>query len=158
MPTWRQLRAAKTASRTRWQPSRQCSTAHHQWRCPRHLNSLKEYEDWQWSFASRAGPIFIQFLRGFLEPRKSSSYVFSHGDLRTDNIMVRQNSNDKWVLSGIIDWEHSGFYPKSFESQRVAIVHEPSDWPMWLPDCMSPKEFPLEWFVDRHLGFIQLFL
>ncbi|KAL9115897.1 MAG: hypothetical protein Q9227_000265 [Pyrenula ochraceoflavens] len=122
--------------------------------CPRKLNSVEEHEDWRWSFAPRADPVFVQFLRGFL--KRSSQHVFSHGDLSTENIMVKEDSSSKWVLSGIIDWEHSGFYPESFECQTVAIEHQPGDWSMWLPDCISPAKFPLEWLVNRYLTILQL--
>jgi aminoglycoside phosphotransferase (APT) family kinase protein len=39
--------------------------------------------------------------------------VFTHGDVRADNIMVKRDPdiNDRYVVTGIIDWEFSGFYP-----------------------------------------------
>lgn len=39
--------------------------------------------------------------------------VFTHGDIGTDNIMVKQDpdSSGQYIVTGIIDWEASGFYP-----------------------------------------------
>lgn len=44
-------------------------------------------------------------------------YVLTHGDLSTNNIMVQDGR-----LTGIIDWEHSGFYPDWWEWVAVEKV------------------------------------
>ena len=43
--------------------------------------------------------------------------VFTHGDLGPDNIAVETRDNE-WVVTGLIDWKYSGFYPEYCEAVR----------------------------------------
>lgn len=67
--------------------------------------------------------------------------------------MVREARRDWWTVTGIIDWEDSGFYPDYFECTRLTrvmnVVDEGDDWPSYLPHCISPAQFPTRWLVDR---------
>jgi Predicted aminoglycoside phosphotransferase len=83
--------------------------------------------------------------------------VFTHGDVRVDNIMVTKdrNINGHYIVTGIIDWEDSGFYPAYYEcttlTRTLSLVDE-DDWFLYLPESISPSEFSIRWLVDRLWG------
>ncbi|KAJ6094838.1 hypothetical protein N7467_002351, partial [Penicillium canescens] len=57
------------------------------------------------------GSVFIDLLRQLssTSPSRSGQHiVLKYGDLRPDNIMVELADN-KYIISGILDWQHSGF-------------------------------------------------
>ena len=61
-------------------------------------------------------------LESFIKPlqkRYSERFVFTHGDLHSENIHVRSVKDSRgmsvWELSGILDWGRSGFYPEYME-------------------------------------------
>ncbi|KAK2781124.1 hypothetical protein FQN53_000815 [Emmonsiellopsis sp. PD_33] len=101
---------------------------------------------------------FVEFLRGLGGEGKGGGggggSVFTHGDLRQDNVMVRWDDGvdgGRWVVSGIIDWEDSGFYPEEYECTKVTYTMsevEENDWYLYLPECISPKRFAVHWLVD----------
>ena len=67
---------------------------------------------------------FFQFI-GISKPRKAKEFVLTHGDFAPRNIMVKDGK-----VTGIIDWEHSGFYPWYIEQGIFAagIVSMESWW------------------------------
>lgn len=83
--------------------------------------------------------------------------VFTHGDVRIDNIMVKKNPDIKGhcFVTGIIDWEDSGFYPAYYEctalTRTLSLVDE-DDWYLYLPGSISPSSFPVRWLIDRLWG------
>lgn len=93
---------------------------------------------------------YAAFLRSFLtDPNQGS--VLTHGDVRQDNILVKLNQ-DAWTVTGVIDWEDSGFYPDYYECTqltRTLSVMEEDDWYLYLPASISPSQFPIRWLVDR---------
>ncbi|RAH62880.1 phosphotransferase enzyme family protein [Aspergillus piperis CBS 112811] len=56
-------------------------------------------------------------LVGMLASQKRHNIVFTHGDFRHYNIMVN-NGN----VTGIVDWEFSGWFPEPWEFKLHAIV------------------------------------
>lgn len=83
--------------------------------------------------------------------------VFTHGDVRTDNIMVKKDPDtDDYVVTGIIDWEDSGFYPAWHEcivlTRTLSVVDDDDDWYLYLPESISPLNYPVRWLVDRLWG------
>ncbi|RDW83577.1 uncharacterized protein DSM5745_03903 [Aspergillus mulundensis] len=59
--------------------------------------------------------------------RSSGRFVLTHGDLAARNIMVHEGR-----LSGIVDWEYSGFFPEYMEYACNFVVHDQHErW--WLP-------------------------
>ncbi|CAG9995559.1 unnamed protein product [Clonostachys byssicola] len=62
-------------------------------------------------------------------------FVLTHGDLTPRNIMV-----DGTTLTGIVDWERSGFYPEYAEyAFAMVLCHEHEKW--WIPvlkDILDP--------------------
>jgi hypothetical protein len=146
--------------------------------CDRRLFSAAEFEDWKWSFAKEKDPVYIQFIRGFLNkshgfscgpvnptgedesssPSSSAPLVFTHGDVGPHNILVKETvqseqADKTYEICAIIDWEYSGFYPEPFECQRVPSSGF-GDWILWVPECISPWRWPVEWFVEKHLDLL----
>ncbi|KAH7323907.1 kinase-like domain-containing protein [Rhexocercosporidium sp. MPI-PUGE-AT-0058] len=115
------------------------------------ITTQAQFEDFRFSVSHRASTSWITFLRSFLPPPTEDS-VFTHGDVRLANIMVKANEDNNYVVSGIIDWEDSGFYPESFESTRVLYLfymHTDTDWYAYIPACISPARHPVRWLVNR---------
>ncbi|KAK4642857.1 hypothetical protein QC761_401200 [Podospora bellae-mahoneyi] len=57
----------------------------------------------------------------------SGSFVLTHGDLTPRNIMVKDGQ-----ITGIIDWERSGFYPEYAEyAFAMKLCHSHEEW--WIP-------------------------
>ncbi|KAH1543790.1 hypothetical protein KXX57_005734 [Aspergillus fumigatus] len=121
------------------------------------ITTTKGFNDLQFSARHHGSDTYIQLLRNFLEHDTCTlehGSVFTHGDVRTDNIMVKHDpgSSDQYVVTGIIDWEDSGFYPLYYEctalTRTLSLVEE-DDWYLYLPESISPLKFPVRWLVDR---------
>ncbi|GAA88466.1 phosphotransferase family protein [Aspergillus luchuensis] len=121
------------------------------------ITTTKEYSDLQFSARHHGSSTYVGLLRSFLEHDTSTlahESVFTHGDVRTDNIMVKQDpgSSGQYIVTGIIDWEDSGFYPFYYEctalTRTMSLVDE-NDWYLFLPQSISPSNFPVRWLVDR---------
>lgn len=54
-------------------------------------------------------------------------YVLTHSDLNTSNIMVHDGH-----VSGIIDWEHAGYYPEFWEYAIADMWIEEGEWQYYL--------------------------
>ncbi|KAL4803096.1 kinase-like domain-containing protein [Aspergillus unguis] len=71
-------------------------------------------------------------------------FVLTHGDLAARNIMVHEGK-----LSGIVDWEYSGFYPEYMEYALATVIHDQhEDW--WVPvlkEILEPCGFKRARFV-----------
>jgi aminoglycoside phosphotransferase (APT) family kinase protein len=61
-------------------------------------------------------------------------YTFTHGDLSTSNIMVKDGN-----VVGIIDWEASGYFPVWWEFVATNIYQNEKDqeWKTLLQKCMA---------------------
>lgn len=109
-----------------------------------------QFEDFQFSKPNYGGEAYIKLLRSLLSDSKSLC-VFTHGDLRKENIMVRLEDNGDFKVTGLIDWEKSGFYPDYFECTKITNTMSPSetdDWYLHLPSCVSPNQHPVRWLLD----------
>ncbi|KLJ09448.1 hypothetical protein EMPG_15138 [Blastomyces silverae] len=122
------------------------------------ITTVRKFNDLQFSARHHGSSTYVEFLRSFLENDHSISIhgtVFTHGDVRTDNIMVKQAPNGLYIVTGIIDWEYSDFYPEYYEctglTRTLSLVHE-NDWYLYLPESISPSQFPVRWLVDRLWG------
>lgn len=118
------------------------------------VTSLEDFERFLYSSPHPGGSVFVKFLRQ-LSPlssnRSGPGIVFTHGDIRPDNIMV-ELANNEYIISGIIDWEYSGFYPDYYESVRCTNCLSPydeDDWFLYLPECVSPTIYAQWWLLDR---------
>lgn len=117
------------------------------------IKTLGEFEDFMFSSSRPGGLVFVELLRQ-LSPCLSSppNIVFTHGDLRPDNITVEIVDRNRCVVTGILDWEYSGFYPDYYEAVRCTNCLsscEDNDWFLFLPDCNSSKRYTHWWLLDR---------
>lgn len=123
------------------------------------ITTSTQFSELQFSAVHHGSATYVKFLRSFLEHDKSKlthGPVFTHGDVRTDNIMVKKDPDiDDYVVTGIIDWEDSGFYPAYHEctvlTRTLSLVDE-DDWYLYLPESISPSKYPVRWLVDRLWG------
>lgn len=61
------------------------------------------------------------------QPPGKKGFVLTHGDLAARNIMVQDGR-----ITGIVDWEYSGFFPEYMEYVLATEIHDcHEDW--WLP-------------------------
>ena len=72
-------------------------------------------------------------------PRSSRS-VFTHGDIAPRNIMVDEEHN----ITGILDWEFSGWYPDYWEYSQMLrpAVEANRDWQEWM-DLTAPQKWDI---------------
>lgn len=75
----------------------------------------------------------------------AAPYTFTHGDMTYGNIIV-ENGN----LSGIVDWEMSGYYPVWWETTDVLICEGPEDqeWKRLLLKYMPGNPDAHDFFLD----------
>jgi hypothetical protein len=81
------------------------------------------------------GRLFEDKLPSML-PRSNVS-VFTHGDLTPRNIMI-----DQGCITGVIDWEDSGWFPDYWEYANMMKPSRDLDWMMWM-DRTKPKEWDI---------------
>jgi hypothetical protein len=115
------------------------------------VSTVAGFEDFRYSAPHHGSTTYANFLRSFLtDPNRG--LVLTHGDVRQDNILVNLNQENVWIVTGIIDWEDSGFYPEYHECTqltRTLSLTEEDDWYLYLPASISPLQFPVRWLVDR---------
>ncbi|OBT91001.1 hypothetical protein VE02_00186 [Pseudogymnoascus sp. 03VT05] len=115
------------------------------------LHTSAELWDFQYSDAPIGSTTYLEFLRRLTSPFIARDCVFTHGDLRPANIMVQPDADGSYQVTGIIDWEMSGFYPEHFECTKVTntlATNEINDWFLHLPSCVSQARFAERWLSD----------
>ncbi|PYI24696.1 hypothetical protein BO99DRAFT_478261 [Aspergillus violaceofuscus CBS 115571] len=115
--------------------------------------TVDEFEDFLFNSDRPGGEVFVEVLRqlSLATQLPSPAIVFTHGDLRPENIAVNYENNE-WTISGLIDWEYSGFYPKYYQAIRCTNCMAPykeKDWYLFIPNCDSPKRYKHWWLLDR---------
>lgn len=81
--------------------------------------------------------------------QKRHSICFTHADLRPQNIMVRGGS-----ITGILDWELSGWYPEYWEFAKALYVWRwQNDWVDYLTRALEPyyNEYAVHSFLAETL-------
>lgn len=84
-----------------------------------------------------------------LSQNRHHNIVFTHGDLRPRNIMAKDGN-----ITGIIDWELSGWYPEYWEFAKALYVWQwQNDWFDYLVDALQPyyAEYAFHSFLARTL-------
>lgn len=77
----------------------------------------------------------------------AAPYTFTHGDLTNVNIMV-ENGN----ITGILDWEASGYFPVwwEFTCAGIGLSQEDQEWKTllrkYMPDYTAAREFWLDFY------------
>ncbi|KAF8846543.1 hypothetical protein BDZ45DRAFT_710027 [Acephala macrosclerotiorum] len=99
---------------------------------------------------------FSQVLRNPDEPsRREHKVVFTHVDLNSRNILVNQvirlDGTQGWTVTGIVDWENSGYYPKYWDYTKVLFegFRYTQGWRDFMHEIFKPfgdlsKEFEVE--------------
>lgn len=67
-------------------------------------------------------------------------------DIRPDNIMVQMVEGNRCVVTGLIDWDYSSFYPEYYESVRCThclAPNETNDWYLFLPKNITRNAMPI---------------
>ncbi|KAF2865072.1 kinase-like domain-containing protein [Massariosphaeria phaeospora] len=74
-------------------------------------------------------------------------YTFTHGDLSTGNIMVKDGN-----LTGILDWETSGYFPVwwEFTCAGIGLGEEDSQWKSLLRKHLSQHKEGHEFWLDLY--------
>ncbi|KAM0666490.1 hypothetical protein MY8738_005680 [Beauveria namnaoensis] len=70
--------------------------------------------------------------------RTGHRIVFTHGDLAPRNIMMQDGK-----ISGIVDWEESGWYPEYWELIKFIERPAKADWKQYA-EIIFPKQYPTE--------------
>ena len=128
-----------------------CKDTRRHTRIRKSVRSIAEFEDFIFSNPHFGGSVFIKLLRGMSQSH-TPKVVFSHGDFRPANILVKSDQQGNYSVSGVLDWEMGGFYPDYWESVKATNTMSPQeedDWYLHLPACTSPTTYPLHWLVDR---------
>ena len=118
----------------------------------RPLFTNSEFWDFQYSEAPVGSHTYLEHLRRLTVPFQAPNCVFTHGDVRKANIIMQLTDGGEYRVSGIIDWEMSGFYPEDFECTKITntlATNETDDWYLHLPRCICPAKFPSRWLSDR---------
>ncbi|DAA74591.1 TPA_exp: Uncharacterized protein A8136_3129 [Trichophyton benhamiae CBS 112371] len=80
-------------------------------------------------------------LDALRKPASKPRFVLTHGDLCPHNILVQnvgEGNDTEWRITGIIDWERSGFFPDYME-YTIAMTsefHDP-EWKQFLNEVFS---------------------
>ncbi|KAL3477470.1 hypothetical protein BJX99DRAFT_246225 [Aspergillus californicus] len=98
------------------------------------ITTIDEFEQFLFKGFRSGGDTFVSLMRELCPPASSCRVLFTHGDLRPDNIT-----------------EYSEFYPEYYEaakSTNCLSLYEEDDWYLFIPDCVSPKRYALWWLLD----------
>lgn len=89
----------------------------------------KSFDKWCLNRVNR-GPIVRWKWQRFLDKERgksSGTFVLTHGDLTPRNILVQDGT-----ITGIVDWEKSGFFPEYAEyAFAMTLCHGHEKW--WIP-------------------------
>ncbi|EPS27818.1 hypothetical protein PDE_02762 [Penicillium oxalicum 114-2] len=92
---------------------------------------------------------YQKFPCGHALPEKRHNVCFTHTDLRPQTIIVRGGS-----ITGIIDWELSGWYPEYWEFAKSLYVWRwQNDWVDYLTKALKPyyNEYAVHSFLAEAL-------
>ncbi|KAE8383042.1 kinase-like domain-containing protein [Aspergillus bertholletiae] len=90
--------------------------------------SEEEFDSWglERVKSTTAKKIWTRLLPG-MRGTGEQKFVLTHGDLAARNIMVKGGK-----ITGIVDWEYSGFFPEYMEYALATVIHDyHEDW--WKP-------------------------
>lgn len=102
------------------------------------FDSELEFDKWCLSrLKSPVAKLKWKLVLSKLRPKSPrSSFVLTHGDLAARNIIVNDGR-----ITGIVDWEHSGFFPDYMEYAAAMSIGNHEDW--WqavLAEILEPCE------------------
>ena len=118
------------------------------------ITNADQFKDFYFSKPLYGSKAWIKFLRNLYDlpdaNQSSNECVFTHGDLRLANIRVIRNEDGSCKLSGVIDWELSGWYPDWWESVKLTNCIGPSEkknWLLYIPSNIAPSSYPVKWLI-----------
>lgn len=107
--------------------------------------------DFMYGCARNQDAVYGKFLRAQTFPPRNQRIAFIHGDFRPANIMVQILEDSRVQVTGLIDWEMSGFYPEDLECVKALNNLSPignDDWYLFLPNCIAPRDHLESWHAD----------
>lgn len=127
-------------------------TRRHTRTCKTPIYNSDDLWDFQYRRLNCSGPVFKELLHRLTRDTQATRCVFTHGDVRPDNIIVQLQADKKYLVSCLIDWEASGFYPEDFECTKTTntlATSETDDWFLYIPHSISPARYLPKWLSDR---------
>ncbi|KAL9622068.1 MAG: hypothetical protein Q9160_003567 [Pyrenula sp. 1 TL-2023] len=116
------------------------------------ITSVSDFIAWLLSNPRFGGAVYVEVLRRLWQAQ-DTSIVFTHGDFQHCNIMVEERGDGVYRVTGLIDWERSGFYPDWYEclkaTHNLSPTESKDDWSLFLPSCISPQQHNVCWLLDR---------
>lgn len=115
------------------------------------IYTSNELWDFMYGCARNKDTVYGKFLRKQTFPPRQQRIVLTHGDIRPANVMVHCQPGGSIRISGLIDWEMSGFYPEDIECVKALNNLSPignDDWYLYLPECISPRHRLESWHAD----------
>lgn len=97
------------------------------------FNSEAKFDEWCLSRIKNTSER-SKWRRKLAELRRNSQskFVLTHGDLFPRNILVKEGK-----ITGIVDWERSGFYPEYVEYALAACLYDYGGEEWWKPILME---------------------
>ncbi|RAL03101.1 uncharacterized protein BO80DRAFT_462848 [Aspergillus ibericus CBS 121593] len=74
-------------------------------RSDRPITTIDEFEQFLFKGYRSGGDAFVKLMGELSPPASSCKVVFTHGDLRPDNIIVEMTADHGYKITGLIDWE-----------------------------------------------------
>lgn len=117
------------------------------------IHSLNDFEGFLFSNPRFGSDVYINFLRRFAATMECDDRCyFAHGDLRPPNVILKRIESGAIQVSGIVDWESSGWYPAYWESLKMTNTFSSasqSNWYLHLPQSTAPSRYPVfRWLLD----------
>lgn len=102
----------------------------------------------------RISGLYLEMM--FSRLRADHRIVLTHGDLNPGNIIVAvDETGEDFTITGLVDWEMSGWYPEYWEHIKALSSFSPTtddDWWQYLPKCIA--HYHAEWALDCQLDTI----
>ncbi|KAI1977057.1 hypothetical protein LOZ53_002476 [Ophidiomyces ophidiicola] len=95
-----------------------------------------------WCLERVSSPLFRtlwkRLLPGMRAKNGEQRFVLTHGDLAARNIMVADGK-----ITGLVDWEYSGFFPEYMEYALATVIHDCHEewWTPVLKEILEPCGF-----------------
>lgn len=85
---------------------------------------MNDFNDWVQLAVLPTKPMLQREYEDFYRPPPSDTgdIHFAHSDFHLGNIMMSTSPGESSTISGIVDWEWSGWYPSYWEHCKMALV------------------------------------
>ncbi len=132
--------------------------------CQEFVRTCAAFEDFKF-FNSHFESFAYIFLLRDLSSSHTAKVVFSHEDLRPENIVIQPDQHGNYFLIEILDWEKSEFYSDYFECIKTTSnmsLSDANDWYLYLSRYVSSATYSLMWLVNRvwdiHIAWDKYFM